>query len=316
MTNPRYPNKTKVPPLNGIKHRRSSPQFHLLRIQKTGGTSFGEKVMPKFCGGESRWCQYLLHSEWQGATNHSHFNGSLVTFLRHPVERTMSEFFFLRSFDGQWCATQPQWDFQGAGQWLKAVQTDPSVERALLTFLEGYKGTPVRNRQSLYLIGFDRKTVRQPGALYNWVAYHPVLLEIAKDHLRKTIFGITDCFNTSLQVITEKLGWNTTEALQITGQTSFRKTDTRTHKSKTFFLNNSRVTEFLDQTMVKTKSQAWRHTAPWGTWRQMMPPALVNYIENWNAVDMELYEYAMKLFQERYNRTCVETSPAASEHHV
>eukprot|EP00415_Alexandrium_ostenfeldii_P004573 UN4573 len=204
-----------------------------------------------------------------------------------------------------WTANQPQWDFTDSLQWLKQVQVESSVERALGNFLEGHRQTPTRNRQALYLIGFDRDAVRRPGELYDWDRNHTGLLELAKEHLNQTLFGITDCYDTSLKVITEKLGWNTSKAVNLADHQRFRgKTDTRTHMSKTFWFTYSRLPDFLNQTFANKTSTRFNHTRPLNTWRGVMPPKLVNYIENWNSVDMELYEYALQLFKERYNKTC------------
>mmetsp|Transcript_27051 Transcript_27051/g.84167 ORF Transcript_27051/g.84167 Transcript_27051/m.84167 type:complete len:358 (+) Transcript_27051:75-1148(+) len=300
QTHPRFPNGTRIPE---VKHRRTDPEVHLIRIQKTGSTTFGERIMQHFCGIESRWCQYLLHSEWQASVNNGRYHGKLVVFLRHPVERTVSEFLFLRTPDGYYVTDQPQWDFHNT-RWLREVQEERSTERAFANFLQGFSGTPSRNRQALYLLGWDRLAEEAPGRLYDWEGNHSGLVELAKERLRKTLLGITDCFEKSVEVITESLGWNTTEALSLAATAPSRKPEAHEHEQAER-INSELLASVLNQSLVEQVSSAWNHSRPNGTWRSRLSPKLVNYLENWNAVDMELYEYALKLFQERYNQTCV-----------
>lgn len=288
------------------KHKTGDPQYHLIRIQKTGGTTFGERVMPAFCGGESRFCSYILHWEWQAATKQGLYHGNLLTFLRHPVERTISEFLFLRTLDGVFCASQPQWDFWNTA-WLRAVQNEANTDRALKLFLE-MKHTPVRNRQALYLVGWDRDSVRG-GMAYDWDRNGTELLEVAKEHLRKTTFGITDCFEASVRLMSDHLGWNASEALGLVRSNPGRRVYAKDHQAQLAFFHGSTVADKLNVNLTEPVSGAFAHSRPAGTWRGDLPEKLVNYLENWNAVDMELYDYARSLFRERYGEVCAEVGP-------
>lgn len=287
-----------------VKHEKGETHVHLIRIQKTGGTTFGERIMSRFCGGDSAWCLYLRHAEWQQATKDGHFGGTVLVWLRHPVERTISEFFFLRTADGRSCSRQPQWDFRNEG-WLTEVQNEWNVPQALCDFLEGDRANPARNRQALYLLGFNRSSGVAPGAMYDWDGNRTALLDLAKAHLRKTLFGITDCFDVSTRVITQKLGWNTTEALALAATSAVRGEVGRNwRKTAVFDLSDTSYLHYLNPNLTEPVSTAWNHTRPPNTWRSLLPRKLVNYIENWNSVDMELYDYALQLFAERHNETC------------
>mmetsp|Transcript_106561 Transcript_106561/g.333323 ORF Transcript_106561/g.333323 Transcript_106561/m.333323 type:complete len:287 (+) Transcript_106561:719-1579(+) len=278
---------------------------HLIRIQKTGGTTFGEKIMPQFCGHEGRYCQYLMHKDWSMANADAggrDFLGHLVVLLRHPVERAMSEFLFLRNIDGFICAGQDQWDFRNS-EWLHFVQHEPSTEKALYAYLNE-PFNPSRNRQAMYLIGFDRSPTSVPGMAFDWDNNRTALLELAKEHLRQTIFGITDCFGESLRAISDAIGWNTTQVMQMAAVTKARHTASWAMEYQVQNLTHSFVPEVLNETFSLYRSPLWPHDRPQGSWRALLQDKLVTYLENWNSVDMELYEYALDLFAERYHEDC------------
>lgn len=282
--------------------QRQSNWVRLIRVQKTGGTTFGEIVMTKMCGYESPRCSYLLHKEWKEQTDNGKYQGHLVAMLRHPVERTMSEFLFLRGIDGFICGSQNQWDFRDT-DWMHYVQHEPSTEKALFAYLNKVDN-PGRNRQSLYLLGFDRNAYDIPGKAYDWEADRANLTEMAKARLRTTDFGFTECFEPSVKAIARGVGWDEKAVLATIKKETARKTSQKERHAETANLTKSRVPDMLNVTFSLPYSTTWKHDKPKGTWRNLLSSKLVNYIENWNAVDMELYEYGINLFESRYGMKC------------
>eukprot|EP00928_Gymnodinium_smaydae_P098060 TRINITY_DN9028_c0_g1_i2.p1 TRINITY_DN9028_c0_g1~~TRINITY_DN9028_c0_g1_i2.p1 ORF type:complete len:213 (-),score=26.22 TRINITY_DN9028_c0_g1_i2:441-1079(-) len=137
--------------LRGGIHRTAG--VHFLRIQKTGGTTFGEHVARRFCGPESDVCKWASHLDYSSALEG--WGGRVVTLLRDPVERTMSEFAFIRTKGGNYSCRQAQWDFRNF-TWFDSIVNEPDEDRALQTYLHGYRDNPSRNRQALYLLGFKK----------------------------------------------------------------------------------------------------------------------------------------------------------------
>eukprot|EP00929_Paragymnodinium_shiwhaense_P109172 TRINITY_DN75520_c0_g1_i1.p1 TRINITY_DN75520_c0_g1~~TRINITY_DN75520_c0_g1_i1.p1 ORF type:complete len:324 (-),score=42.97 TRINITY_DN75520_c0_g1_i1:98-1069(-) len=241
---------------------------HFLRIQKTGGTTFGEHIMRKFCGPESDTCKWASHIDWTTATDS--WSGPVVTLLRDPVERTMSEFSFIRSKDGNYSCRQAQWDFRNFA-WFNEVASNPDEDAAFDTYLKGYPEDPSRNRQALYLLGFKRmeRGTPVPVYTYDWDADQESTLAQAKDHLdRLAVFGITDCFVPSMQAIARGLGWPEKDVVDMA-----QSTHSRQHR----------------------QGQSWRET---------LPQEKIARIEQINAVDMQLYAYAKQRFRERFGSDC------------
>jgi len=118
-----------------------------LRPQKVGGGTFKD-IMQRFCGSQ---CRYDGHLSWEqmGATG----NAFDVTLLRDPVERTLSEFHFMRTQTGKVLSRQGQWHFTNS-TWLEKVQNTRDVHDALDIYLHGDPLSPSRNRQALYILGF------------------------------------------------------------------------------------------------------------------------------------------------------------------
>jgi len=118
-----------------------------LRPQKVGGGTFTD-IMHRFCGSQ---CRSHSHLSWEqmGDTG----NAFDVTLLRDPVERTLSEFHFMRTDYGREVSRQGQWHFSNE-KWLDKVQNTPDVDEAWEVYLHGDPLSPSRNRQALYILGF------------------------------------------------------------------------------------------------------------------------------------------------------------------
>ncbi|CAE7519781.1 unnamed protein product [Symbiodinium natans] len=222
-----------------------------LRIQKTASTTFGQEIMSKMCGQSRQTCTrswdrcargmskcslplgfYHLEYGYAHEFVSGPGRGCVVTFLRDPVERIMSEYFMLREKHRQFL-TFDQWDVHAADLAdLDAILGIKDVHQSFHEYLQ-HPGNPARNRQTLYLLGFHRVQCNStrcggdaciceqddagyPSKAYKWDQDGPALLEKAKQHLLALdAFGITDCFDESIKVIAPALGWNTEAALDL-----------------------------------------------------------------------------------------------------
>lgn len=254
-----------------------------MRIHKTGGSIFQDSILERFSGQPTEAIPGRLHDDWSQVTDNGAFRGDLVTLLRDPVERTMSEFIWLRSADGLASATQPDWDFRNS-TWLDIVQKEKNVERAFDVFLHGYPSSPTRNRQTLYLLGFrdgkkgkDAYRTEEPGAAYDWETTPGRYTRWAKENLESmTVYGITDCWMPSMRAIARQLGWNVADV------ESFASASTPSYG----------------------KHEISADTTPTRSWRSTLSKQKVRDIENMNKVDMEVFKAAVKRFNQRFGETC------------
>mmetsp|Transcript_35468 Transcript_35468/g.82371 ORF Transcript_35468/g.82371 Transcript_35468/m.82371 type:complete len:331 (+) Transcript_35468:66-1058(+) len=271
------------------------PHVHFIRIQKTASTTFGENIMPRFCGRESNDCRFFRHLDYSQARMGG-ANVSLVTLLRDPVERTLSEFFFMRAKQGRGLVWQNQWDFRNS-TWLNLVQGTADVDEALRIYLHDYPGSASRNRQALYLIGFKGRQ-QALGWPIDWDGRHSELLALAERHLEETVaFGFTDCFVTSVGAMARALGWDALKAMEMAGHIRARgqnKPSLRSVPAKIWLSTQ------LDENAAGP-SEDW---AVDRKWRDLVSENVVRQIEKLNSVDMELHEYASKRFRERFGETC------------
>mmetsp|Transcript_27310 Transcript_27310/g.71454 ORF Transcript_27310/g.71454 Transcript_27310/m.71454 type:complete len:305 (+) Transcript_27310:48-962(+) len=268
--------------------------LQFIRIQKTGGTSFGEHVMPELCKGK---CAGHDHLDW----NHVDHNTNTMTMIRDPVERTLSEFFFMRTQDGKNHASQSQWNFNN-NTWLRYVQEEPDVDDALEVYLSGYPFNPSINRQSMYILGLGEGVGatagihagdRHAGERYLWTKNHDVLVEQVRAHLDKlVVFGIADCFETSMEVIATRLGWPVAKTLELASMHS-RKQNKPLQASS--LLKHAPLTSVLELARIDQVNVKWR---------DVVGPEIVQRIQEQNAVDMELFSYAKQRFSERFGTTC------------
>lgn len=128
-----------------------------MRIQKTGSTSFGENIMPRFCNASGQKCYGSLH--YSTSSESALAADCRVTFLRDPVERLLSEFTMLRGHEGE-NLEQDHWDFAEQDfNWLHSFVNRSDMEDALLAYVRS-PDNPSRNRQAMYLLGFDRVSCR------------------------------------------------------------------------------------------------------------------------------------------------------------
>lgn len=263
--------------------------MRFLRIQKTGSRTLGA-ILKEHCL-PTHLCEYFCHEDWT-QTHANSWTGPIVTLLRDPVERTLSEFIYLRTTEeGERALQQPQWNFKNQ-TWAEEIRKN-HIDQALEIYLHGYPGNPSVNRQALYLLGFDSHYAA--GEKYNWNRDHDYLLDQAKANLdRLTAFGITDCFLTSMKVIARQFGWPESEVIdEAKSHQGFRHKDVA--EDKTTFFQHSK---FYDPHIALNENSGSLR------WRDIANHALVEDIEKTNAVDMQLFEYARQRFQDLYGETC------------
>jgi hypothetical protein len=259
-----------------------------LRIQKTGGTTFGEKILDKQCKKHGQTCAGVYHLDYISASSFRdiHPNAKIVTLLRDPVERFMSEFSFLLMGDAHGAydnyLKQDQWDMLNVKDDVGVImKSNKSFEEKAHAYLH-LPGSASRNRQTLYLLGFDRQGCpgnpwagycnghsengqmkgAVPGRMYNWDADGSVLAQRAIRNLDTIEYGLTDCYLDSLREFSEDLGWNCGTC----GAEHFHKRQSQEHH---------------------------------GSWRSMISAGLIDEIENVNSADVEVFREASKRFVKR-----------------
>mmetsp|Transcript_64572 Transcript_64572/g.150167 ORF Transcript_64572/g.150167 Transcript_64572/m.150167 type:complete len:352 (-) Transcript_64572:76-1131(-) len=277
---------------------------HFIRIGKTGSTSFGDKVVREFCD-IHEVCLGSTHIDWNQATWNGHYPGPVVTILRDPVERSLSEFFWLRDGDGQTSAKSFQWDFQNTS-WVKAVSVN-NLSQALDAYIHGYPKNPSRNRQALYILGFrhmhDNKSNRviAPGEAYDWDVNPRQLAQKAMAKLDNlTAFGITECWVPSMRAIAKRLKWDPDAVVR------FASTKHERYWRKAMVdLGKKRNEAVMGKSDYKRLVEMIGKDVPNDTpWSQIIPKHYIDQIRKWSNVDMILYKLAKKRFREKFNETC------------
>mmetsp|Transcript_35469 Transcript_35469/g.82377 ORF Transcript_35469/g.82377 Transcript_35469/m.82377 type:complete len:335 (+) Transcript_35469:66-1070(+) len=275
------------------------PHVHFIRIQKTASTTFGENIMPRFCGRESNDCRFFRHLDYSQARMGG-ANVSLVTLLRDPVERTLSEFFFMRAKQGRGLVWQNQWDFRNS-TWLNLVQGTADVDEALRIYLHDYPGSASRNRQTLYLAGF-KSWLQGPGWPIDWDSRRSELLALAERHLEETVaFGLTDCYVTSVGAIARALGWDVGEATEMAERVHARRQRRASLRSVPAKLW---LPAELGEKHGPLEAGLSEDQAADTKWRGMVSEDIVREIEMLNSVDVELHGYALRRFRERFGESC------------
>lgn len=290
------------------------PTFAYLRIQKTGSTTLGQEIMPKLAKKYGQRHISHDHLEFNGANKAAH--GCVVTTLRDPVERFLSEFTMAR-----WAAREDstalysdQWDwYMKDFPFLMTVQLKHSIEDAFFDFLHS-PSNPARNRQALYLLGFKRVACRltccgicesgppgrkyggYPAHMYNWDRDHDELLARAKNHLMSLrAYSITDCYADSMKAIGLALGWDP----EVSKQMAISVHDRRQNKTKIF----GNMTTFFNTAALEHDNrplQVYGGTS----WLHNINRNIEAQIREKNRVDDELLKFAKQQLWERHGIKC------------
>eukprot|EP00927_Polykrikos_kofoidii_P000184 TRINITY_DN10078_c0_g3_i1.p1 TRINITY_DN10078_c0_g3~~TRINITY_DN10078_c0_g3_i1.p1 ORF type:complete len:435 (-),score=46.99 TRINITY_DN10078_c0_g3_i1:96-1400(-) len=202
----------------------------LLRIQKTGTTTFEEIASEQYKRMGGRACDTYLHLDWNFVSYVATFDPKrvIVTILRNPVIRVISEGNFLRTAPSY--AQQVQWDYTPSMykmllEWIRVNGT--MAEFANLPF------NPANNRQVRYILGFGRPAplscyedcdelwskFAKAGGVTPAIAIEDAVtsggahvLDVVQHRLEHEIdfFGVTECFKTSLKIANKILQWDPT----------------------------------------------------------------------------------------------------------
>lgn len=211
-----------------VKQSQSHVKF--LRIQKTAGTSFGEYILPALCSQVHQTCEGSYHLDWNHVQDAQH----ILVFLRHPVQRFISEFKFYGEPFSPSLMHQNQWDF------IFSPRKDDIFDILgrgdnILDFL-ATPGNPARNRQTLYLAGFKppgkfespgfppASATRDGFVLHlggrnisafdiDWEHDGQEVLALAMQHLEdpRVMIGIDEDYECSVDSFADALGWNVSE---------------------------------------------------------------------------------------------------------
>jgi len=245
--------------------------------------------------------------------------------LRDPVERKLSEFFML------WNIQQgpPQYDNIAEEQWdvygtdvakLRVILQQSDVAKAFLDYLY-FEANPSRNRQTMYLLGFNRVGCKDtlgctaenestghgyPGHQFDWDKDSEELLERAKTHLRElTAFGISDCFEDSVESIAREVGWDHDTIMTWIGESNHWREQDPSIIEKAAKLKASPSQELLEP--METDDTGLGETDH-ASWTSMVSKHVAKEIRTVNSVDVELLKYARELFQKNIGKECPKPS--------
>jgi len=274
--------------------------LRMVSIQKTGTTSFGDFVIPYFCRVGEVCGRSIAHHDWDQATANGAYTGPVVTLLRNPVERAMSEFFYLRDTDGLADGRSAHWDFNN-DTWLEAIQ-DENISKALDVYIHGYPKNPSRNRQTLYVLGFrgrrphgmDDRGHEEPGAAYDWDTNPAVIVRKAVEHLdNMTAFGFTDCWHTSMKAISRAMNWDSAKMNRVSF--SRHEKDWRSLLVERKKPDYWRLKRWLGKDVdIDTETK----------WSKLLPKRYTYAIEMWSRVDMQFWREARHRFTQRFGERC------------
>eukprot|EP00408_Alexandrium_pacificum_P066517 CAMPEP_0171177666 /NCGR_PEP_ID=MMETSP0790-20130122/12355_1 /TAXON_ID=2925 /ORGANISM="Alexandrium catenella, Strain OF101" /LENGTH=315 /DNA_ID=CAMNT_0011642567 /DNA_START=72 /DNA_END=1022 /DNA_ORIENTATION=- len=297
-------------PARAVRLRRDGGNrtVTFLRIQKTGGSTWGEVIMPKICAeagdiyrpricaGAVDSCDNGFHWDYEMAMNANATSpGPVVTWLRDPVERTLSEFFFIRSPEGSITPFMDQWDFQNL-TFLRLVRDEADDDKALDIYLHAWPQHPGFNRQVLYLAGFKGSG---HAVRFRWRGgeqQQKEFLSAAKQHLADIqAFGFTECYVTSAAAMARVLGWD---------EASVKEMATNTHRRS---LPRPTAAAGLRRHRGNAQDCSTGINRFCGVWRSFVDERTVEEIERLNWADMELHRFARRQFQLRFGQACMES---------
>jgi len=287
-----------------------------IRIQKTGSTTLGESIMPTLCAHAGQKCYGQHHWDYRDASSYGGGPGCAVTMLRDPVERFLSEFSMARGPD-KFHLDEWQWDWREKdlprlhelqGQGKDGIHDGG---KAMVEYLND-PHNPTRNRQTLYLLGFDRIPDGYPAKAYHWHKDRDKLLAQAKSHLVSLLgFGISDCYVDSIVALADRAGWNKQAALQM-ARDIHKREQNREHALVQFMLSSNHSffasadkREILVSTSNKERSNA---SSSWSRLLRdrQIDPKLEAAIREANSVDEELIAFARAEWYDRYRKRCAE----------
>lgn len=333
---------TSTSPVEAVPEQCKTVAF--LRIQKTASTTFGQEIMSKMCGKHHQQCSqawehcnfgrkkcsvelYQYHLEYNNAKQFTkgQGRGCIVTIFRDPIERVMSEYFMLKLKHRQFLSFD-QWDVHEDDiPEIDAILSMPDISESFQKYLH-HPRNPSRNRQTLYLLGFPRVAcnssrcggnacicdAKQPGypaTLYDWEANGTALLETAKAHLRSLdAFGLVECFNESVQVIANTLGWDLTMALSLAQNQALHVWKPTMEKARAIRSSSgARSAAAASSRSAASAARRLSFTGPGHNfWREFLQEDVKREIQQVNSLDVELVKFAREEFRRKYGMKCEE----------
>eukprot|EP00927_Polykrikos_kofoidii_P031500 TRINITY_DN2706_c0_g3_i1.p1 TRINITY_DN2706_c0_g3~~TRINITY_DN2706_c0_g3_i1.p1 ORF type:complete len:479 (-),score=53.08 TRINITY_DN2706_c0_g3_i1:195-1631(-) len=199
-----------------------------LRIQKTGTTNFANTAIAQCSHLRVMRCDIYYHLDWNLVHNLVQLDPKrvIVTMLRNPVARVVSELTFLRKHGTY--AQQIQWDY--TPDMLAKLLAWGSRNGSFAEFVN-LPGNPANNREVRYLLGFERPASLgcnskceprwdeflslggiDPGRVIDDAIQNSGanILDVAKHRLEHDIhfFGLTECYESSLMIANHALQWD------------------------------------------------------------------------------------------------------------
>jgi len=231
--------------------------------------------------------------------------------LRDPVERFLSEFSMARGPD-KFHLDEWQWDWREKdlprlhelqGQGKDGIHDGG---KAMVEYLND-PHNPTRNRQTLYLLGFDRIPDGYPAKAYHWHKDRDKLLAQAKSHLVSLLgFGISDCYVDSIVALADRAGWNTKNALSLAKRIHSREQNREAalvqfilSSNHSFFASADKRPELLQGEKGEAK-HSWSRLLR----ARHLDPKLEAAIREANSVDEELLAFARAEWYDRYRKRC------------
>eukprot|EP00927_Polykrikos_kofoidii_P000183 TRINITY_DN10078_c0_g2_i3.p1 TRINITY_DN10078_c0_g2~~TRINITY_DN10078_c0_g2_i3.p1 ORF type:complete len:446 (-),score=50.31 TRINITY_DN10078_c0_g2_i3:199-1467(-) len=203
--------------------------FVFLRIQKTGTTTVSVIASEQYKRMGENACDVFLHLDWNYVSQLVARDPKrvIITMLRNPVIRVISEGNFLRADPSY--ARQLQWDYTPDMytrllEWIRVNGTMADFANLPLN--------PANNRQVRYILGFGRPAqltcwdhcdefwtefANAGGAPPGLDAINDAatvggaqVLDVVKHRLEHEIdfFGVTECFESSLNIASKVLQWD------------------------------------------------------------------------------------------------------------
>mmetsp|Transcript_59135 Transcript_59135/g.183424 ORF Transcript_59135/g.183424 Transcript_59135/m.183424 type:complete len:502 (+) Transcript_59135:32-1537(+) len=294
-------------PINASGGENVCKKVQLLAIQKTGTSTLYWHIIPDMT---KRYQQIwsMGHVNYWTVVDRGRADCAF-TMLRDPVDRFLSEFTMARAWNG-FELYGFEWDFHDDDlEWLRAIQKNPNVLEAMHEYLHSPKN-PGRNRQTLYLLGFDRvpscrqinrdsqtlqmcpeKERTYPARQYNWDENPDELLAIAKEHLLSLrAFGITDCYSESMRHIGAAMGWDPDATVEMA------------HNWHERFSQEDKRGLYLAWQPGFQKEYKWEEGVH--TLTHFIDPELEEEIRRVNSLDVELVKFARQLLFERGLTSC------------
>merc|ERR1719221_818217 len=280
-----------------------------ISIPGTASSTLSEEIIPTMTKkyGQEQVAKYHMEYRWANALAPT----CMVASLRDPVERVMSEFNGFRSPEGAQFVEQDLWDIHANDQaWAREVRANKNTTEALNEYVTS-PANPTRNRQALYLLGFERVTCEQrccgvcshgnpgyPAKAYDWDANHDALLFEAKKRLASlNAFVIQDCFPETLETVADALGWDPEETDDLARNRVNARRNAMALTRMASGLGSGRVA--LDRRVLANVTQSVK-------WASVLPPGMADTIRKQNAVDVELVKFAKTLLYERTGIECGE----------